>query len=97
MLRTGIPSMKIQFAAAAFALAALAFGHAAQATQINLVTNGNFDQSSFTTNNQFGTGYGGQGVTGWTGGNGYQLYFVNGTATVNSANSQYDNGYNTGS
>jgi hypothetical protein len=36
-------------------------------------------------------------VTGWTGGNGYQLYFVNGTATVDSANSQYDNGYNTGS
>jgi hypothetical protein len=35
-------------------------------------------------------------VTGWTGGTGYQLYFVNGTATVNSANSQYDNGYNTG-
>jgi Protein of unknown function (DUF642)/PEP-CTERM motif len=89
--------MNMKIIAGAFALAALAFGHSAQATQINLVTNGNFDQSSYTTNNQFGTGFGGQGVTGWTGGNGYQLYFVNGTATVDSANSQYDNGYNTGS
>jgi hypothetical protein len=88
--------MNMKIIAGVFASAALAFGHAAQATQINLVTNGNFDQSSYTTNNQFGTGYGGQGVTGWTGGTGYQLYFINGTATVNSANSQFDNGYNTG-
>jgi hypothetical protein len=86
--------MKMKIAAA-IAFAAFAFGQA-RATQINLVTNGNFDQSSYTTNNQFGTGFGGQGVTGWTGGNGYQLYFFNGTASVNSANSQYDNGYNTG-
>ena len=88
--------MKMKIAAAAIAFAAFAFGQA-RADQINLVTNGNFDQSSYSYNNQFGAGYGGQGVTGWTGGNGYQLYFFNGTATVDSANSQYDNGYNTGS
>jgi hypothetical protein len=79
------------------ALAAVAFGHGAQASQINLITNGNFDTTTYANNSQFGTGFGGQGVTGWTGGNGYQLYFFNGTATVNSANSQYDSGYNTGS
>ncbi len=88
--------MKMKIIAGAFALAAVAFGHAARADQINLVTNGNFDQSSYSYNNQFGTGFGGQGVTGWTGGNGYQLYFFNGTASVNSANAQFDNGYNTG-
>jgi len=86
--------MKIKIAAAVIAFAA--FGQA-RADTINLVTNGNFEQSGYSYNNQFGTGYGGQGVTGWTGGNGYQLYFFNGTASVNSANSQYDSGYNTGS
>ena len=88
--------MKIKLMIAAAAFAGLAFGQAAKAASINLVTNGNFDQTTYTTNNQFGTGYGGQGVTGWTGGSGYQLYFFAGTATANSANSQYDNGYNTG-
>jgi hypothetical protein len=89
--------MNIKVLAGLLALATAAFGQAAQAGQINLVTNGNFDQSSYANNSQFGTGYGGQGVTGWTGGNGYQLYFFNGTASVNSADSQFDNGYNTGS
>jgi hypothetical protein len=69
---------------------------AANAASINLVTNGNFDQTTYTNNSQFGSSYGGQGVTGWTGGTGYQLYFFAGTASTNSANSQYDNGYNTG-
>jgi hypothetical protein len=87
-------NMKLVVAAAAFAC--MAFGQAAKADSINLVTNGNFDQTTYTTNNQFGTPYGGQGVTGWTGGSGYQLYFFAGTATTNSANSQYDSGYNTG-
>jgi len=89
--------MNIKILASIFVLATAAFGQAAQASQINLVTNGNFDQSTYSNNSQFGTGFGGQGVTGWTGGTGYQLYFFNGTASVDSANSQYDNGYNTGS
>lgn len=88
--------MKMKIAAALAAFAALTFGQATIAAPLNLVTNGNFDQSSYTTNNQFGTGFGGQGVTGWTGGGGYQLYFFAGTASTNSANSQYDSGYNTG-
>jgi hypothetical protein len=88
--------MKMKIVAALIAFAACAFGQA-RADQINLVTNGDFEQSSYSNNNQFGTGYGGQGVTGWTGGNGYQLYFFSGTASTNSANSQYDSGYNTGS
>jgi hypothetical protein len=83
--------------AGAAAIVALSIGQSADATAINLVTNGNFNTTTFTTNSQFGTGYGGQGVTGWTGGGGYQLYYFAGTATTNSAASQYDNGYNTGS
>src|ERR1700743_3794852 len=88
--------MKMKITAAAVAFAAVAFGQARPDT-INLVTNGNFDQSSYSYNNQFGTGYGGQGITGWTGGNGYQLYFFAGKASSNSANSKYDNAYNTAS
>ena len=81
----------------AFAIGALLIGQAAEAAQLNLVTNGNFDTTTYTHNNQFGTPYGGQGVTGWTGGGGYELYFFAGTASTNSADSQYDSGYNTGS
>jgi len=88
--------MKIKIAAAAIAFAAFALGQA-RADTINLVTNGNFETTTYSHNNQFGTGYGGQGVTGWTGGNGYQLYFFAGTGSTNSADSQYDSGYNTGS
>jgi hypothetical protein len=86
----------MRFTTAGALIAALTVCHMAHATSTNLVTNGNFDQSTYTTNSQFGTGYGGQGVTGWTGGTGYQLYFFAGTASTNSAASQYDNGYNTG-
>jgi hypothetical protein len=89
--------MKLKILAGAAALVVLAFGQMANAAALNLVTNGNFDSSSYTNNNQFGTPYGGQGVTGWTGGSGYQIYFFAGTATTGSANSQYDNGYGTGS
>ncbi len=88
--------MKLKIVTAAVALFVAAFGQAAHAGQINLVTNGGFESSSYTTNNQFGTGYGGQGVTGWTGGSGYQLYFVGNTGATDSANSQYDSGYDTG-
>jgi hypothetical protein len=84
--------MNIKIIAAA--LIVLACGQAAKA---DLITNGYFDQSTFKNSSQFGTGYGGQGVTGWTGGGGYQLYFIAGTATTNSAASQYDTGYNNGS
>lgn len=85
---------KLIFAAAAFA--GLMLGQAAKADSINLVTNGNFDQTTYTHNNQFGSPYGGQGVTGWTGGSGYQLYFFGGKAASDSADSQYDSGYDTG-
>jgi hypothetical protein len=87
---------KIFAAAAALFIAALGQTQTAQAGPINLVTNGDFESSSYTTNNQFGSAWGGQGVTGWTGGAGYQLYFVGNTGATNSANSQYDSGYNTG-
>ena len=74
--------------AAAVALTAL-IGSAAVASPVNVVTNGDFSSSTYAQNNQFGTGYGGQGVTGWTGDSGYNLYFFGGTATTVSANSQY--------
>lgn len=77
-------------------LTATFFGTAAIAGPVNLVTNGTFSASSYANNSQFGTPYGGQGVTGWTGGTGYELYFFGSTATTNSAASQYDSGYNTG-
>ena len=69
--------------------AALLFATFAPAAQANLVTNGDFSATTFTQNNQFGTGYGGQGVTGWTGNGGYNLYFFAGTSTTVGANSQY--------
>jgi hypothetical protein len=70
---------------AALAFVALGSAHAAP----NLVTNGDFEQSSYTSNSQFGTQFGGQGVTGWTGNNGFNLYFIGGTATTVGANTQY--------
>lgn len=79
--------MKIKIAVGATALLLATFAPAANAA--NLVTNGDFSGTTFTQNNQFGTGYGGQGVTGWQGNGGYNLYFFAGTATTTSANSQY--------
>ena len=61
----------------------------APAGAANFVTNGSFEDSSYTSNTQFGAGYGGQGVTGWTGagGNHLQFYFFGGTqATTNAVN-----------
>lgn len=69
---------------------ALAIGSSAHATT-NLVTNGSFN-SGPAANAQFGSGFGGQTVTGWTGGSGYQIYFVGGTQTTTSATSQYASG-----
>ena len=66
---------------------ALAIGTGAHAAT-NLVTNGSFTSSSYgATNNQFGTGVGGQGVTGWTGNGGYNIYF--GTSPQTNASTQY--------
>ncbi len=69
------------------------FGSVAHA---DLITNGNFETSTYNSSNQFGTGFGGQGVTGWTGNGGYNIYFTGGTATTVSANTQYNSGPNTG-
>ncbi|TRW18429.1 PEPxxWA-CTERM sorting domain-containing protein [Glacieibacterium frigidum] len=58
----------------------------------NLVVNGGFEQSSYTSNTQFGAGFGGQGVTGWTGlgGNHLQFYFFGGTQTTTNAVNQFN-------
>lgn len=80
-------------------LVALSVAATSGALAQNLVQNGNFNQTSYVYNNQFGTAWTQptmQGVTGWTGNGGYDLYFFSGTATTNSANSQYDSGYNNG-
>jgi len=64
---------------------AIAIG-SAHATDV--ITNGSFSSSSYgATNSQFGTGFGGQGVTGWTGNGGYNIYF--GTSPQTNAASQY--------
>lgn len=74
---------------AATAIAAMALSGAAQAA--NLVTNGGFEASSYSHNYQFGAGFGGQGVTGWTGlgGNHLQFYYRGGTQTSENATNQY--------
>ena len=79
--------MKILSSVALAASMALAIGSAAHATDV--ITNGSFN-SGPSANAQFGSGFGGQTVTGWTGGSGYQLYFVGGTQTTVSATSQYN-------
>ncbi|MGH7056860.1 MAG: PEP-CTERM sorting domain-containing protein [Acetobacteraceae bacterium] len=61
-----------------------------------LVQNGDFELSSYSVNHQFGSGglvpSPAQGVTDWTGNNGYNLYFISGTDTTTSAVSQYVTG-----
>ena len=71
---------------------ALAMGSVAHAAGGNVLTNGSFTDSAYPagTNDQFGTGFGGQGVTGWTGNGGYNIWF--GTSPQTSANSQYSGG-----
>ncbi len=61
----------------------------------NLVANGNFNSSAYSNNNEFGTAYGGQGVTSWTGNGGYNDYFFSGTATTVTAATTYNGGSNT--
>ena len=75
-------------------------GSPAFAGPINLVTNGNFNSGSYTDNHQFGSGSavpttqgGAQGVHGWTGNDGYDLFFTSAAAaTTQSAVSQYGGG-----
>ena len=84
--------MNVTSRAAAAAVLLSTFGTAALAAPINLVTNGDFTASSYTANNQFGSGsgQGGQGVTGWTGNGGYELYFTSAAASsTQSAQGQY--------
>src|ERR1700712_2682880 len=83
--------MKITTAVGAAALLFAAFGPAAHAA--NLVLNGDFSQG-YAQNNEFGSGYAGatQGVANWTGNNGYNLYLLSGSATTQSAVSQYVTG-----
>lgn len=79
-------------AGGAMALAPLA----AHAIPINLVQNGDFESSTYTANHQFGSGSSvptvAQGVTDWTGNDGYNLYFLAGTDTTVSAVTQYGGG-----
>ena len=53
----------------------------------NLVANGSFSSSSYASNSEFGLAYGGQGVTSWTGNDGYDIFFTSAAAssTVNTA------------
>lgn len=68
--------LKVLSSVALAASLALAIGTSAHAAT-NLVTNGSFTSSAYAagTNDQFGTGFGGQGVTGWTGNGGYNIWF----------------------
>ena len=73
---------------AAVAAIVLTSGIVANATP-NLVLNGDFQSSSYTSNNQFGDAFGGQGVSNWTLTQGYGIYFFAGTDTTVSANTTY--------
>ena len=69
----------------------LAAAVAAPGAAANLVTNGSFESSSYKSNTQFGAGFGGQGVTGWTGlgGNHLQFYYFGGTQSTTNAVNQF--------
>lgn len=70
-------------------LVAATIGGSVQAA--NLVTNGGFETTTLTSNSQFGAGFGGQAVTGWTGlgGNHLQFYYFGGTAATTNAVNQF--------
>jgi hypothetical protein len=80
--------MRVRIIIAAAAATVLFSAPAAEAWP-NLVVNGGFSLSSYSGSSQFGTPYGGQGVTGWTGGSGYQVYFVGNTSTTVAAANQW--------
>ncbi len=75
--------MKTLFSLAVAGILALA--GSASAAPINLVTNGDFSQTTYTKNQEFGERWGGQGVTGWTGNDGLVLFYFGGTATTQAA------------
>ena len=81
--------------AIAFSLSIVASATAAIAGPTELVTNGSFEASSYTANHEFGTvssfqaPASSQGVTGWTGNGGYNLYFFGGTQTTVGATTRY--------
>ena len=85
------------FAIAAVAAATALSAAGAQATEF--VTNGGFEahSASVTSNTQFGADFGGQIVTGWTGGGGIfpapvdhlQFYYFAGTQTSVSATNEF--------
>lgn len=85
--------------ASAVALGVALLGSSAFASP-NLVTNGDFNSTSYTVNHQFGSGGavptsqgGAQGVDGWTGNDGYNLWFTGtANATTQSAISEYGGG-----
>ncbi|WP_293898736.1 PEPxxWA-CTERM sorting domain-containing protein [Phenylobacterium sp.] len=80
------------FATAAIAASLLVSATAAQAA--NLVANGGFEDTSYTSNTQFGAGFGGQGVANWSGlgGNHLQFYYFGGTQHSVNAVNQFGDG-----
>ena len=77
--------MNIKHLAIAAAFGSLVAGSAAFAAP-ELVTNGGFS-GTYTSNSEFGMAFGGQGVSGWMGNNGYNLFFTSAadSSTVNAA------------
>jgi hypothetical protein len=73
-------------------LAFVLFG--GQMLALNLVQNGSFEFSNFSSNSEFSPAYGttSTGVTGWTatGANAYNIYFFAGTSTTVSAANQWN-------
>lgn len=84
-----MPNFKALSQAAA-ALAMLATASFAKADAINLVTNGNFSNTTLTASSQFGDTYGGQTVAGWFG-DGYTFLMTPGSADTTGATGQYGN------
>lgn len=78
---------KLALSAAAAAVMALAISSGANAASI--LVNGDFESSTYLTSSQFGSGFGGQGVTGWTGGSGLQEWFIGGTQNSLPAANQW--------
>lgn len=75
-------------------IVAVAAGTAAQAAEF--ITNGDFSSASYATNSQFGGGFGGQGVTDWTGlgGNHLQFWYGFGHGVGGAPTTALDNAVN---
>ena len=70
------------------ALALVTFSGVATAGQVNLVQNGDFEQTATNASSQFGSLFSSQQVTDWTTG-GYNFVFKSGTADTTGAVGQY--------